>query len=82
LDAMEFLDKPVTGLELVDVLTNAVRRALTGKLQARGWAGISRVMIHRAGQTYVTAMAFDDEVKEPTASVLRGLGKGGRSMSV
>ncbi len=83
-EGIKFLSEQVTGLELVDVLTNSVRRAVTGNLQVRGWEGISRTMIHRAGQTYVGTMAFGPQgqvAKEPAASVLRGLGKGGRQMS-
>jgi hypothetical protein len=71
------------GLELVDVLTNAVRRALTGRLGPRGWQGIAGLMIHRREPTYVHAVGFglerlvaDAEVR----NVLRLLGRCGRSM--
>jgi hypothetical protein len=37
------------GLEIVDILTNAVRRALTGKLGQIGWGEIPNLMIHRRG---------------------------------
>jgi hypothetical protein len=78
-----FSPDPAPGLELVDVLTNAVRRALTGRLGPRGWQGISGVMIHRREATYVHAIGFGPErrVADPEAAkVLRQLGRGGRSM--
>jgi hypothetical protein len=80
---IEFSANPLPGLEVVDVLTNAIRRALTGRLGPRGWAEISRVMIHRRAPTYLELMAFAKEDRIPdaaTAAVLRRLGKGGRSM--
>jgi hypothetical protein len=42
-----FSTKPEEGLEFVDILSNAIRRALTGKLQKLGWKNIHRLMIHR-----------------------------------
>lgn len=38
------------GLELVDVVTNALRRALTGNLDEPAWDQIRRLMIHRNQQ--------------------------------
>jgi hypothetical protein len=35
------------GLELVDIVTSATRRALMGNLAAPGWQNIPRLMIHR-----------------------------------
>jgi hypothetical protein len=35
------------GLELVDIVVNATRRALVGALGEAGWRGIPRLMIHR-----------------------------------
>jgi hypothetical protein len=74
-----------TGLELVDVLTNAVRRALTGRLGEPGWRGIPGVMIHRRGPTYIHPIGFGQDqrvIPARTAAVLRKLGKGGRSMLI
>jgi hypothetical protein len=71
------------GLEVVDVLTNAVRRALTGHLGERGWQGIGGVMIHRRGPTCIHPVGFGQDkrvIPSPAAEVLRHLGKGGRSM--
>lgn len=35
------------GLELVDILTNSVRRALSGNLQKEGWKDLAELIIHR-----------------------------------
>ena len=37
------------GLELVDILANAVRRAFVGNLRIEGWTDIRRLMIDRRG---------------------------------
>jgi hypothetical protein len=82
-DEIVFSPDPLPGLEVADVLTNAVRRALTGHVGPRGWPGISRTMIHRREPTYVHMVGFGAErrVCDPTtAAALRQLGRGGRSM--
>jgi hypothetical protein len=79
---IEFQPDPLAGLEVVDVLTNAIRRALIGRLGVRGWEGISGIMIDR-GVPYVHMAGFANDrrpVAEPAASVLRQLSTGGRSM--
>jgi hypothetical protein len=43
------------GLEWIDILVNAVRRALVGNLRIEGWCDIRRLMIHRHGH-YVNLM--------------------------
>lgn len=45
------------GLELVDVLTNATRRALKGNLGRNGWGNIPKLMIHR-GESYLRFKSF------------------------
>lgn len=42
-----FSSAPEPGLEMVDILTNATRRALVGNLGKQGWVNIPRLMIHR-----------------------------------
>jgi hypothetical protein len=54
---IEFSPATSYGLEIVDVLTNAVRRALKGRLGQEGWGGISRLMIHRH-PPYIQPMHF------------------------
>lgn len=84
LGEIEFSAGALPGLEMVDVLTNAVRRALMGRLDTRGWSGLSKIMIHRRGGTYVHIVTFGPERAAVGAakSVLRELGKDGRSMLI
>lgn len=80
---IEFSSQPLPGLEVVDVLTNALRRALTDRLRERGWEGLSGLMIHRRGATYVHPVGFGENerpVTPPADKVFRKLGTGGRSM--
>lgn len=84
-DDIEFSPRAIPGLELVDVLTNALRRGLRGRLAERGWCGIAGLMIHRKGPTYVHPIGFGPSGREVDAAsdiVYRRLGTGGRSMLV
>jgi hypothetical protein len=47
---LRFSSAPEPGLELVDILSNAVRRAIRGNLQFSGWRNIRSLMIHRPHQ--------------------------------
>lgn len=51
--SFRFSSEPEFGLELVDIVTNATRRAIMGNLQRAGWSGIPRMMLHRKDQ-YLT----------------------------
>ena len=43
---LSFLDsKADLGLELVDILTNAIARAMNGRLQYNGWCDLGRLMV-------------------------------------
>jgi hypothetical protein len=80
---IEFSFEISTGLELVDVLTNCVRRALAGHLEERGWSGLSSIMINHQEPTCIRPIAFVSErraVRPEVAAVLLKLGSGGRSM--
>lgn len=80
---LEFSPIATPGLELVDVITNALRRALTGRLKEPGWRGIAGIMIHRKEATYIHPIGFgqgERVVDRETAAVYRKLGSGGRSM--
>ena len=73
------------GLELVDVLSNAVRRALTNSLQKEGWQNIHRLMIHENGSPYISFVLYQeggDVVHNPTYAnvVHEGFSQGGRMM--
>ena len=74
-----------TGLEFVDVLTNAVRRTLTGNLQTQGWQNIHKVMVHRNEGSYIQFILFrdgEDVVKRaPYGKVVHdGFSTGGKRM--
>lgn len=56
---LRFSSKPEPGLEFVDILTNAVRRALSGKLKKEGWQNIHRLMIHR-NEPYISFVVFHE----------------------
>jgi len=47
LSNIRFSTAPEPGLELVDIVVNATRRALAGSLGEAGWRGIPQLMIHR-----------------------------------
>lgn len=63
-----FSAAPEPGLELVDILTTAVRRALRGSLGYPGWADLPRLMIHQQ-QHYVQLIAINDAADTPTATL-------------
>jgi hypothetical protein len=71
------------GLEWVDVLTNAVRRAMVGNLGIEGGGGITRTMIHRR-EHYIALVRLDGFSQlrhEPAySSVIRHFWSGGKSM--
>ncbi len=61
---LQFSNELVPGLELVDIVTNAVRRAMTGRLSFEGWSKIPQLMIHRNHQ-YISLMLLEGASKEP-----------------
>jgi hypothetical protein len=72
-------------LELVDILSNAVRRALTNSLQNEGWQNIHRLMIHENDGPYISFVLYQeggDIVHNPTYSnvVHEGFTKDGKLM--
>jgi hypothetical protein len=73
------------GLEFVDVLSNAVRRALTNKLQKEGWQNIHRLMIHENKTRCIEFVLYQeggDVVHKPSyfGVVRDGFTNGGRPM--
>ena len=46
-ESLLFSPKAEPGLELVDILTNAVRRGMMGHLEREGWKDIPSLMLHR-----------------------------------
>jgi hypothetical protein len=57
---IDFCSNVQPGLEFVDVLSNAVRRALTNKLQKEGWQNIRRLMIHENDKQYIHFVLFQE----------------------
>jgi hypothetical protein len=85
LNDIKFCSDIQAGLELVDVLSNAVRRALTNKLQKEGWQNIHRLMIHENDKTCIQFVLFQeggDVVHNPSYAdvVHSGFTNGGRLM--
>jgi hypothetical protein len=81
---IRFSTKPEEGLEFVDILSNAIRRALTGKLQKLGWKNIHRLMVHR-NEPYLQFILLgesEDVVKHTTYEkvVNEGFSSQGKSM--
>ena len=81
---VRFSTKPEEGLEFVDILSNAIRRTLTGKLQKVGWKNIHRLMVHR-NEPYLEFILLgdrEDVVKHVTYEkvVNEGFSSQGKSM--
>ena len=81
---LTFSAAAVPGLELVDIITNATRRALVGNLQKSGWVRIPELMIHRKGGHYISLHSLqDDPVLDrpfPYLKTLNAYGRNGRAM--
>lgn len=83
-DNTRFSSRPEPGLELVDIVTNAVRRALIGNLGPDGWRDIPKLMIHRRRGPYL-GMVFVGTGELPRMTlgyeaVVKRFSRNGRSM--
>jgi hypothetical protein len=82
-ESLRFSTEPESGLELVDILTNATRRALRGNLQPEGWREIPTIMIGRKPHN-IHLLSLDDGVPEtarlPYGHVVEAFDIGARSM--
>jgi len=81
-ESFRFSSNPEPGLEMVDILTNATRRALVGNLGKHGWANIPRLMIHRKSH-YINMISLADAPKShhyPYMSVLNYFSQGGKEI--
>jgi hypothetical protein len=69
------------GLELVDILTNGLRRALRGHLEPIGWLPIRSLMVHRK-QQYMEFVSLngDDSYRMEYSPILHAFHSGGRNM--
>jgi len=71
------------GLEMVDILANAVRRAMVGNLGIKGWQDIRGLMIHRRTQCLrMVSLTRAESARDtlPYIPVLRHFLEGGRNM--
>lgn len=78
-----FSADPDPGLEAVDILTNAVRRSLSGNFQKEGWSSIPSIMINRrSGSIGLVTLGKEGPVlpQRPYYHVLEDFMKGGRSL--
>ena len=81
-DSVRFSSDPEPGLELVDILTNAVRRALVGHLEPDGWRPVRTLMIHRK-EHYISMYRLNqnpDLPRLPYRDVLVEFKRGGKPM--
>jgi hypothetical protein len=81
-ESFRFSSDPDPGLELVDILVNATRRALNGSLEAHGWSAIPTLMVHRPHQ-YIGVSGLAEDVyatPRPYLPVLSHFKTGGKSM--
>ncbi|CAN5498625.1 hypothetical protein BH10PSE12_BH10PSE12_08100 [soil metagenome] len=70
------------GLELVDIVTNALRRAMIGNLGISGWLPLRTLMVHRP-DLYVwpcSLLAQDKKLDRPYKRTLNHFREGGRNM--
>jgi hypothetical protein len=68
-----FSAEPEFGLEVVDILTNAIRRSLNGNLSRAGWSLIPEIMIHRRSHYITLAHLTDNSIGKVRASWMRVL---------
>jgi hypothetical protein len=83
-ESFTFSPAATPGLELVDVVTNATRRALIGNLDKTGWRRIPELMIHRNENHYITLHSLQEDPvhyrRFPYIKTLNAFGRGGRIM--
>jgi len=81
-ESFTFSSEATAGLELVDIITNATRRALRGNLQQKGWGRIPQLMVHRGKREYISLLSLQDDPEPdrvyPYAGVLSAFRRGGR----
>ncbi len=84
MDQVHFNMSGTPGLELVDILTNATRRALVGNLKPEGWGELGRLIIRERKQHRVRIMAIGAievlRMGRPYVRVLNTIDRFGRSM--
>jgi hypothetical protein len=82
-ESIRFSYEVEPGLELVDILTNATRRALRGSLQQEGWRDIPSLIIQRQPQD-IALISLDEAVPDaarlPYGKIVKAFDIGARSM--
>lgn len=70
------------GLQLVDILTNAVCRAMNGNLEESGWGTINKLMIRKKPQnmTFITLNRDKSTPSRAYDKIFAKIGKGGKAM--
>lgn len=81
-ESFRFSSEIEAGLELVDIVTNALRRAFVGNLGEAGWLPLRSLMIHRA-DLYVqprSLLTADKQLARAYKRTLNHFREGGRIM--
>lgn len=70
------------GIQIADVLTNALRRALSGRLQPEGWRSLGKLIVHRRDGAIelINLGPREGRVRTPYSEVVIQLNSTGRSM--
>ena len=83
-ESFRFSSEPEPGLELVDIVTNALRRGLVGNLGEAGWLPLRGLMIHRS-EVYVNPVGLvhsdDRKLARSLLPVMNKFCTGGRIMA-
>lgn len=83
-ESFRFSSEPEPGLELVDIVTNALRRGLVGNLGEAGWLPLRGLMIHRS-DVYVSPVGLihsdDRKLARSLLPVMNKFCTGGRIMA-
>ena len=78
---LHFCSRSDPGLELVDVVTTSVRRALKGTLKKEGWLSIRALMINRVeGAIQLIGLNGVESARVRYADVVTAFGRTGRSL--
>jgi hypothetical protein len=64
-ESFTFAVEATPGLEFVDMITNATRRAFRGNLQKQGWSRIPQLMVHLPKRPDLSMLSLQDD-PEPT----------------
>lgn len=82
-ESFRFSDKVEPGLELVDIVTTTLRRALRGHMRAEGWEPLRDLLVNRSGeniQLLALAGAANPAKRLPYTHVMKALRNSRRKM--